>query len=204
MKNQTSSARASLSPVFLQILKENHQKVLNLDARLEKLKKDLIQGSGEDYTIAIEGKIQSLEDELSKSVAIVITFSVMVLESYIYDYAARHLTDTFVKDHLDKLDTFSKWVIIPSLITGREIPQQSNWRGLLKKAIKARNSIIHYKSSQPPTLFHNKKQYIEKLQEDSDALLETSKQSIQLLKILADKIIEIDPQESAWVKAHLT
>ena len=203
MKNQVSNARTSFSPVFLRIVKENHKKVLSLDMRLKKLE-ELTKINGEDHVNSVERKIQSLEDELAKASLIVIVFSAMVLESYIYDYASRHLTDAFVKDHLDKLDTLSKWIIVPVLITGREIPQHPNWREFLKKLIKARNSIIHHKSSPPPASFHNTKKYLEKLQENSKTLLEAAKQSTQLLNLLADKIMEIDPQESTWVKVYLT
>jgi hypothetical protein len=203
MKNQVSNARTSFSPVFLRIVKENHKKVLSLDVRLKKLEVELSKTSGEDDVHVIEKKIRSLEDELAKASSIVIVFSAMVLESYIYDYSARRLTDSFVTNHLDKLDTLSKWIIVLVLITGKEMPQRPNWRELLKKLIKARNSIIHHKSSQPPATFHDTKKYLEKLQENSETLLEAAKQSTRLLKILADKIMEIDPQESAWVKAYL-
>jgi hypothetical protein len=46
--------------------------------------------------------------------------------------------------------------------------------------------------------------YLKKWRVNSGALLEAAKQSTQLLDILADKIMEIDPQESAWVQTYLT
>jgi len=204
MKNQVSNARTSFIPVFLQIVKENRKKVLSLDVRLKKFEMELTKISGEEHIHVVERKVLLLETELAKASLIVIVFSAMVLESYIYDYASRHLTDAFVRDHLDKLDTFSKWIIVPVLITGKEMSQQSNWREPLKKLIKTRNSIIHHKSAQLPASFHYPNKYFEKLQGDSETLLEVAKQSSQLLDILAGKIIEIDPQESAWVKAYLT
>jgi len=126
----------------------------------------------------------------------------MAVEAYIHDYAARHLGDTFVKDHLDKLDTLSKWVIIPELVTGKKMPRHENWRELLTKLIKTRNSIIHHKSSDPAAAGDAKK-YLKKLSDESDILFETARQSITLLGVLADKIIEIDPEESPWVKSYL-
>jgi len=204
MKNQVSNARTSFSPVFLRIVKENHKKVLHHDVQLKKLKMEFEKISGEDQINIIERKIQSLEDELAKASLIVIVFSAMALEAYIYDYAARHLTDIFVKDHLDKLDTFSKWVIVPLLITGRELSHHQNWRELLKKLIKARNSTIHHKSSELPASSLDMTKYLKKWRENSETLLEAAKQSTQLLNILADKIMEIDPQESAWVQTYLT
>jgi hypothetical protein len=152
----------------------------------------------------IEGKFQSFKAELAIASLTVIVFSAMALESYIYDYAARHLTDAYVRDHLDKLDTLSKWMIVPVLITGKEIPNRQSWRDPLKKLIKARNSVIHHKSSELPVTFLDMKKHLEKQQINSADLLSVAKQATQLLNILADKIIEIDPQESAWVKSYLT
>lgn len=203
MKNQVSNVRTSFSPIFLRIVKENHKKVLKLEVRLEKLETELTKRSGEDHIFVIERKIQLLETELAKASIIVIVFSAMILESYIYDYAARHLTDAFVQEHLDRLDALSKWIKVPALITGKELPNHQNWRQLLKKLIKTRNSIIHHKSSQPPTKLNDTKKYLETLQADSVSLLVVAKQSTQLLAILAGKIIEIDPEETPWVNSYL-
>ena len=105
---------------------------------------------------------------------------------------------------LDKLDTLSKWIIVPKLITGRELPRQQKWFELLKKLIKARNSIIHHKSSDAPTFSTDMQQYIKKQEANSGLLDEAARQSAMLLNLLADKIAEIDPQESVWVNAYLT
>ena len=127
----------------------------------------------------------------------------MAVEAYIYDYAARHLGDNYVKDHLEKLDTLSKWVIIPELITGKEMPHREHWRVLLTKLIKTRNSIIHHKSSELPSHLPDLKKQFEKQRKNSEAMLETAKQSITLLDILVDKIIEMDPKKTPWVKSYL-
>ena len=203
MKNQVSNARTSFGPLFLQIVKENHKKVLKLDARLRKFEMQPAKRSGEDQVFVAERKIQLLEIELAKASTVVIVFSAMILESYIYDYAARHLTDAFVQEHLDRLDPLSKWIKVPKLITGKELPNHQNWRQLLRRLIKTRNSVIHHKSSQPPTKFNDIKKYFETLQADSVSLLAVAKQSTQLLEILAGKIIEIDPEETPWVKSYL-
>jgi len=100
------------------------------------------------------------------------------------------LGDVFVKDHLDKLDTLSKWILIPKLITGSELPRQQKWFELLKKLIKTRNSIIHHKSSEGPTRSTDIQQYFKKQETDIEFLYETARQSIQLLNQLADKITE--------------
>jgi hypothetical protein len=160
-------------------------------------------GNSEEKGAHVFERIRTLEDELAEVSLIVVIFSVMALDAYIYDYAARHLGDAFVKDHLDKLDTASKWLVIPKLITGKELQRSGNWHNSLRKLIKARNSIIHHKSSEPPARLMDARKYFEKQQSYSKIILEAATEAITLLATLADKIIEIDPEESPWVKSFL-
>jgi len=163
----------------------------------------LTNASGEDGKMSIQTEIHSTEAEMAKSALIVIVFSAMAIEAYIYDYAARHLGDVFVKDHLDKLDTLSKWIVIPELVTGKELSRHQKWYMLLKNLIKTRNSVMHHKSSEPPASPSDIEKYLNKLNKADSSIYETAMQSITLLDILADKIIEIDPEETPWVQAYL-
>ncbi len=204
MKNQVSNARTSSIHLFSELVKENSEKMIFLEIQIKELEKKNIKINGEDEAILFEQKIIPLQKDLAKSSLIIIVFSAMAVEAYIYDYAARHLGDVFVKDYLDKLDTLSKWIIVPKLITGRELPRQQKWFELLKKLIKARNSIIHHKSFDTSTFSTDMQKYIKKQDANSGLLDEVAGQSAILLNLLADKIAEIDPQESVWVKAYLT
>lgn len=204
MKNQVSNVRISFQPVFLKIIKENHARILRLDTHIRKNKLDLKKEIQEYDSIGFEQKIETLENELANASLIVVVFSTMAIEAYIYDYAARHLGDKYVKDHLDKLDTLSKWIIIPKLVTGREISRNENWRGLLTKLLKARNSVVHYKSSELPVPIPNAEKFFERQRVNSKILLETAREAVTLLETLADKIIEVDPEEAPWVKSYLT
>ena len=203
MKKQVSDARISFIYLFSGIAKENHKKMAILEMRIKELEEKRIKIKREDEAILFEQKINPLQKDLAKSSLIVIVFSAMAVEAYIYDYASRHLGDAFVKDHLDKLDAASKWVLVPMLITGRELSRQQKWFELLKNLIKARNSIIHHKSSEPPVAFPDMKKYLQKQRVNSETLLEVARQSIDLLSILADKITELDPEETPWVKSYL-
>lgn len=160
MKKQVSNARSSSIHLFSGIVKENHEKMTFLDTRIKELEKKRTKINGEDETFLFEQEISLFRNDLAKTSLIIIAFSAMAIEAYIYDYAARHLGDEFVKDHLDKLDTLSKWIVVPKLITGRELPRQQKWFELLKKLIKARNSIIHHKSSDAPIFSADVQQFI--------------------------------------------
>lgn len=72
----------------------------------------------------------------------------LFLEAYIYDYAARRLGDTYTKNYLEKLDIISKWVIIPRLITGRQIDTYKKSFAVLKQLIGVRNKLVHHKTQE--------------------------------------------------------
>ena len=75
-----------------------------------------------------------------------IIFSAMCMESAIYEYAADHLGDDYVKDHIDKLDTLSKWVVCLKLIAGYELRKDRASYSALKGLVSARNKLVHTKS----------------------------------------------------------
>lgn len=201
MNKQLSSSRISSIGYFSKIVRENHQKWSELDAKIEEVKyiskKRTMEGDSADF----EQNLAQYEEELAKISFVIIIFTAIAVEAYIYDYAARNLGDSFVKDHLDKLDTVSKWLIIPELVTGNKLPKRQHWHGELKKLIKARNSLIHYKSWDPSSLsvisLHGR------LAKSSIEVHQAAGQSIDLLRLLADKISEIDPEETPWVQSHL-
>lgn len=201
MKKQISSSRISSIGYFSKIVKENHQKWSRLESKIEETKRKKAP-SGDQKTIEFEQKIIFYEAEFTKTSFIIVIFTAIAIEAYIYDYAARNLGDVFVKDHLDKLDTVSKWVIIPELVTGRELPNRQYWQGRLKKVIQARNSITHYKSWDPTSLPTNNLH--DRMKKSSHQIQEAAAQSIDLLRLLADKISEIDPEETPWVQSYLT
>lgn len=75
-----------------------------------------------------------------------IVFSAMCFESAIYDYAADHLGDSYVKEHLDKLDIISKWIVVMRLVAGYEFDKNKAPYSALKGLILARNKLVHSKS----------------------------------------------------------
>lgn len=95
----------------------------------------------------LQYKVCAVTDEMYQASILVIVFSAMYLEAFIYDYAATSLGDSYVKAHLEKLDLVSKWLIIPRLINGKHINKESKAYELLKKLSTIRNSLVHFKST---------------------------------------------------------
>jgi len=199
MNNQISSTRISSIGVFSKIVKENNRKWVHLTGKIEELNRHLAAGQ---HTAGIEQKISMYEIDLSKASFVLVVFAAMSAEAYIYDYAARNLGDAFVKDHLDKIDTVSKWILIPKLITGRELPRRSHWQAPLKKLVQTRNSITHYKSWDP--LSQPTSKTWGKLSKFSDDIHQAAGQSVALLGLLADTISENDPEETPWVHTYFS
>lgn len=90
-----------------------------------------------------------------------IVFAAMCFESAIYDYAADHLGDTYVKEHLDKLDVLSKWVLIMRLVAGYEFQKSHAPYAALKGLVSARNKLVHSKSE--PFDFENMEKQVDGL-----------------------------------------
>lgn len=93
--------------------------------------------------------VNSLRKNTIKTIIFLTTF----LEVYIYDFAGIALGDRYTKEHLDKLDTLSKWIVIPKLITGNEIDKSKAYYSDFKELIKWRNALIHHKSKDAIPLF---------------------------------------------------
>jgi len=85
-----------------------------------------------------------------RSVVIPIVFAAMCLEAFIFDYGASNRSNSFVKDHIDKLEVPSKLLVLTELITGKPFPKDSQAYEKLKQLVKDRNKLIHFKSKGIP------------------------------------------------------
>ena len=145
----------------------------------------------EDYKFSKE--INKLKFELDKSYTKAIIFLAIYLEAIIFDYAATHLGDAYVKKYVDKLDVVSKWKVIPKLVTGEQINSDNNKYGYLKKIISKRNSLIHNKSKDIYSILENNQ-----IKKDELNL----KLCIECLEYLLSEIYRITPDFSPLVN-HL-
>jgi hypothetical protein len=94
------------------------------------------------------------EDSLRKDTIKTTIFLTTFLEAYIYDFGCIVLGDNYTKEHLDKLNLISKWIVIPRLITGKEIDKSKAFFSDFKCLIKFRNKLVHHKSKDATPLFN--------------------------------------------------
>jgi hypothetical protein len=91
-------------------------------------------------------QIETNYERQGQAAMIVITFAAMALEAFFYDYAADALGDNYVKDHIDKLDLPSKYLVYPKLVCGKGPDKSDHTFELVDKLNKLRNLLVHSKS----------------------------------------------------------
>ncbi len=179
------------------------EKLDSIDAQIRALETKYSGRGGLEEASVYEFELMSLQHLLGKHASITVVFSAVAVEAYIYDYAARRLSDKFVQAYMDKLDLVSKWVIIPRFITGKSLPETGKWQALLKGLVKERNSIVHSKSQAAPIGSKEKGNFYKKLHERNALIPQKARQAIELLDLLVVEISKLDPEEALWIQTYL-
>lgn len=194
------AARTSFIRLYSEIARDSLEKLASIEMQISELEKEISKTGRNDG--APFPALISLENELGKTAFVTIIFSAIAIEAYIYDYAARHLSDKFSKEYIDKLDLVGKLVIVPKLITGQELPRNKKWFGLAKNIVKTRNMIVHNKSSTIPLSVDDAQQYISKIKIIDEHILQSAKQAVELLDLLVVELSTIDPSEAIWLEIY--
>ena len=95
-------------------------------------------------------RINGLSHEALDHGFVTVAFSAFALEAHINEYGSRRLTATYFERFLDKLDTTSKWIVIPRLVCGKEIDRDSQAFQHLVELFRFRNKISHPKAINVP------------------------------------------------------
>ena len=129
---------------YAQIALENHTTIAQLLAKRKAI----------DEKLDSSGKLSEEDDrewsdisrEMNKHSRIVIVFCALSLEAFINDYAIEHLSKSYLEKYLDKLGLYAKWVVIPRLLTGSQLPTGAKPMQDLDWLIKERNRLVHFKT----------------------------------------------------------
>jgi hypothetical protein len=199
--SNNDSVRVGVHSGYADIARHHWDSVCTSKSRLDAL---LPEGDdlADDEALEFDAlQLRPIRHEIDEHCVISIVFSAMTVESYIFDYAARRLSDSCVVDHLEKLDVVSKWVITPMLVTGKPFPKDKFAFELLKRLVANRNSLVHGKSVPFMTIDQktNSMSVSKKAQELLDfqkALFEKARDAILALDEIALVIEGLDPDES--------
>ncbi|MHB9093495.1 MAG: hypothetical protein ACYC21_02390, partial [Eubacteriales bacterium] len=137
----------SLLSKYLEIARENFNRIKPLENEIESIMLH-VDPDRDSYLARKDAfdKISSYFNQICKHSITTIVFCALAVEAFIYDYGARNTSDTYIQKYVDKLDTISKWVVIPKLVTGKEFPKENQSFELLSRLVKNRNSLVHHKA----------------------------------------------------------
>ena len=122
MPEPTHFACIGRTGIYVEIARESLEYCLKCEMKVKSLEEEKLTSKTEDELALLDYRESLIRWEQGKHSIVTVVFSAMAVEAYIYDYAARNLSDSFVKKYLDKLDLVSKWVVIPLIVTGKEFP----------------------------------------------------------------------------------
>lgn len=172
---------------FFHVAIDTDKEIAKLEKELNELRVSTSKSekSSDDFT----DKVAEKNDRIGRLASVVIIFCATSLEAYINHYAISRLSKNYLKTYLDKLDLFSKWVVIPRITTGTQLNAGSRALQELSWLITRRNKLVHSKS---------RKIQINDLKEtdflwgpDAKRAIETVKNLIRELKKI-DNTIDID------------
>lgn len=189
----------SIAESNLDMFEEMDPKVQELSANISSLLSscdDPEDPPAEYYSLYIE--LDPLEEARDQSCIIAVVFTAMYFEAFIYDYAASCLGDKYSKDYLDKLDFISKWIIIPKLITGKEISKSGQAYESLKRLYKDRNYLVHLKSRE---MNFDNEEVVSYMKAREKGIQESVKNCRKALKHVIQELLAIDPEHPKVILA---
>ena len=141
-------------------------------------------------------KFAALWEEIYANWLISITFSALCVEAYINHYAIENLSKNYFENYLDKLNTISKWIIIPRIITGKQIDSRTIAIKNLKRLIGLRHKLVHFKTR----YYHTVEERINDIFPeyiDVELAIKTAPQLILEIKKIDEKV------DSDWINKSL-
>lgn len=132
---------------FFLIAVESYQRIIRLEKERKKIETYLPKSPSllmED--IAMQNRVDQKNSRIQRLVMVIIISCACSLEGYINDYAIDKLSKNYLKTYLDKLDLFSKWIVIPRITRGTQLNPGSSALQDLSWLINMRNKLVHSKS----------------------------------------------------------
>ena len=164
--------------------------------RVQKLQQehDAIQASlkrKKKVTDDIANQLAAKNDAIGELAVVVIVFCAFTLEAYINDYAINRLSKNYLKNYLDRLNPVAKWVVIPRLVTRKQLDPGSRPVQDLSWLVELRNRLVHYKS---------KEVTIEEIKESDFLWYEDAERAVRAVKGIVSALKGIDRRaQTDWL-----
>lgn len=141
--------------------------------------------------VEFDERLAELEHTRDLGAIQAVVFSSMCFEAAIYDFASIHLGDDYVRDHLDKLDLLSKWLVVIRFVSGIEIPKSEAPYAALKNLIFERNRLVHSKSK-PMDIANLERQFeiTRKREREFNRAVNDAFRAVVLMSLYLDKVLD--------------
>lgn len=130
--------------------------------------------------------IAEINDSIGELALIVIIFSALSIEAYINHYAITRFSKNHFNKYLDKLDLFSKWILVPRIVTNKQLDPGSKSLQDVDWLIALRNKMVHYKSKQIQIDEVKKSDFL--WAEDAEKAIKTVRNLVLSLKRIDEKV----------------
>jgi hypothetical protein len=136
--------------------------------------------------------LASKNDAIGELALVVVVFSALTLEAYINHYGISRLSRNYFSNYLDKLDMIAKWIVIPKVVTGKQLDSGSAAMQDLDWLVTLRNKLVHYKS---------KKVAVNNIQTSDFLWYEDAARAVQAVRRVTAALKGIDPEaEMDWLE----
>ena len=127
---------------FFHVAVDSYKQIVKLEEELNELQVNTSKAekSSDDFV----DKVADKNDRIGRFSLIVVIFCATSLEAYINHYAISNLSKNYLKTYLDKLDLLSKWVVIPRIITEKQLDAGSKGLQDLAWLITLRNKFVRW------------------------------------------------------------
>lgn len=105
---------------YLDIAIEHYEEIRTLQKELDDIRQRL-KNAGESSSNEMADLIGAKDDRIGDLALIVVVFCALSVEAFINHYAIAILSKSYLKNYLDKLDLFSKWIVIPRITTRKQL-----------------------------------------------------------------------------------
>jgi hypothetical protein len=104
---------------YYRLALENWRRIQDLKAEHDAIEQTLAdkKSISDDDAIQLAAK----NDAIGELALVVVIFCAFTLEAYINHYSINRLSRNYHTKYLDKLDVVAKWVVIPRLVTGKDL-----------------------------------------------------------------------------------
>jgi hypothetical protein len=176
-------------PEYFKLAQKNFRIIQQLKKEHDDLQKSFKNKTLSDKDVHL---LAAKNDLIGEHALVVIIFAALTLEAFINHYGISRLSKNYFLNYLDKLDVLSKWMVLPKLITRKQLDPGTSAMQDLSWLIAVRNKLVHYKSRMIK---------IDDLRE-SDFLWETDAQrAINTVKRLIPRLKKIDPVvDTIWLQ----